>query len=166
MTKLWSAKWQNRQCLALVLLEKCARLRLSAQYFHCIIEKRRDKLRYKKIISEILVVYNSATIFWIYITITCCKADINIFIPFFATGSCFISKNLKLAKRKESIIRGYDSWLKRWAYSIASCTKLFKPFILDCCLVSQENTVSKKALQFEVCRFINTQIVLKIPFQI
>ena len=55
------AKRQTRQCLALVLLGQCARLRLSAQCFDCIIEKRRGKLRHKKIISEmneILVVYN------------------------------------------------------------------------------------------------------------
>ena len=50
----------TRQCLALVLLGQCACLRLSAQYFDYIIEKRRGKLRHKKIISEILVVYREA----------------------------------------------------------------------------------------------------------
>ena len=43
-----------------VLLGQYARLRLSAQCFDCIIEKRRGKLRHKKIISEILVVYDTS----------------------------------------------------------------------------------------------------------
>ena len=56
-TYLRQAKGQIWQSLALVLNRRYARLRLSAQYFDCITDKRRGKFRHKELNSEILVVY-------------------------------------------------------------------------------------------------------------
>ena len=56
LTKL-DKNGQTRQRLALVLLGQCARLRLTAQRFDCIIEKRRDKLRHKKSINEMTEIF-------------------------------------------------------------------------------------------------------------
>ena len=43
-TKLWSAKKQIRQCLAIVLIGQCVRLCSRAQHFDCTIEEKREKL--------------------------------------------------------------------------------------------------------------------------
>ena len=58
---IMSKKGQIWQCLELVLLnQRSARLRFSAQHFACIVGKRRGKFRHKKSNSEILVVYKAS----------------------------------------------------------------------------------------------------------